>query len=103
MELYFLEGCGFEALTDCTTVKSLININTRQIHMIRWHIAIQVYRGNVTIVHKDVNFHKNGDQLRRWPLPNDTGNPSYVPEEASPQIPTEGISVTDLNTIFLEE
>ncbi|MBW0575183.1 hypothetical protein O181_114898 [Austropuccinia psidii MF-1] len=30
-------------------------------------------------------------------------NPAYVLEEASPQIPIEGISVTDLNTTFFEE
>ncbi|MBW0568734.1 hypothetical protein O181_108449 [Austropuccinia psidii MF-1] len=30
-------------------------------------------------------------------------NTAYVPEEALPQIPVEGISVTDLNTKFFEE
>ncbi|MBW0476387.1 hypothetical protein O181_016102 [Austropuccinia psidii MF-1] len=72
-------------------------------HMLRWQIAIQEYRGNMTIVHKDGNIHKNADGLRRWPLPNNIDNPAYVPEEASPQIPIEGISVTDLNTTFFEE
>ncbi|MBW0530077.1 hypothetical protein O181_069792 [Austropuccinia psidii MF-1] len=71
--------------------------------MLRWQIAIQEYRGNMTIVHKDGNIHKNADGLRRWPLPNNIDNPAYVPEEASPQIPIEGISVTDLNTTFFEE
>ncbi|MBW0517045.1 hypothetical protein O181_056760 [Austropuccinia psidii MF-1] len=71
--------------------------------MLRWKIAIQEYRGNMTIVHKDGNFHKNADGLSRWPLPHNIDNPSDVAEEASPQIPIEGISVTDLNTTFLEE
>ncbi|MBW0513072.1 hypothetical protein O181_052787 [Austropuccinia psidii MF-1] len=71
--------------------------------MLRWQIAIQEYGGNMTVVHKDWNIHKNADGLRRGPLPNNNDNPSYVPEEASPQIPIEGISVTDLNTIFFEE
>ncbi|MBW0573617.1 hypothetical protein O181_113332 [Austropuccinia psidii MF-1] len=71
--------------------------------MLRWQIAIQEYRGNMTIVHKDGNFHKNADRLSRWPLPNDIDNPSYVPEEASSQIPIEEISVTGLNTTFFEE
>ncbi|MBW0569105.1 hypothetical protein O181_108820 [Austropuccinia psidii MF-1] len=71
--------------------------------MLRWQIAIQEYRGNMTIVHKDENVHKNEYGLSRWPLPNDIDNPSYVREEASPQIPIEGISVTDLNTTFFEE
>ncbi|MBW0573987.1 hypothetical protein O181_113702 [Austropuccinia psidii MF-1] len=71
--------------------------------MLRWQIAIQGYRGNMTIVHKDENIHKNADGPSRWPLPNDIDNSAYVPEEASPQIPIEGISVTDLNTTFFEE
>ncbi|MBW0565138.1 hypothetical protein O181_104853 [Austropuccinia psidii MF-1] len=68
-----------------------------------WKIAIQEYRGNMTIVHKDGNIHNNADGLSRWPLPNNIDNPAYVPEEAPPQIPIEGISVTDLNTTFFEE
>ncbi|MBW0546787.1 hypothetical protein O181_086502 [Austropuccinia psidii MF-1] len=72
-------------------------------HMLRWQIAIQEYRGNMDIFYKDVNIHKNRDGLRIWPLPNNIDNPGYVPEEASPQIPIEGISVADLNTTFLEE
>ncbi|MBW0586026.1 hypothetical protein O181_125741 [Austropuccinia psidii MF-1] len=72
-------------------------------HMLRWQIAIQKYRGNMTIVHKDGNIHKNADGLSRWELPNNIDNPAYVPEKASPQIPIEGISVTDLNTTFFEE
>ncbi|MBW0563775.1 hypothetical protein O181_103490, partial [Austropuccinia psidii MF-1] len=100
---YFLEGCVFEVITDCTAVKSLLNMKTPNRHMLRWQIAIQEYRGNMTIVHKDGNVHKNADGLSRWPLPNDIDNPAYVPEEASPQIPIEGISVTDLNTTFFEE
>ncbi|MBW0562108.1 hypothetical protein O181_101823, partial [Austropuccinia psidii MF-1] len=57
----------------------------------------------MTIVHKDGNVHQNADGLSRCPLPNDIDNPAYVPEEASPQIPIEVISVTDLNTTFFEE
>ncbi|MBW0516551.1 hypothetical protein O181_056266 [Austropuccinia psidii MF-1] len=72
-------------------------------HTLRWQIAIQEYRGNMIIVHKDGNIHKNADGLSRWPLQNNIDNPSYVQKEASPQIPIEGISVTDLNTTFFEE
>ncbi|MBW0573482.1 hypothetical protein O181_113197 [Austropuccinia psidii MF-1] len=100
---YFLEGCIFEVITDCTAVKSLLNMKTPNRHMLRWQIAIQEYRGNMTIVHKYGNIHKNADGLSRWTLPNDIDNPAYVPEQGSPQIPIEGISVTDLNTTFLEE
>ncbi|MBW0481089.1 hypothetical protein O181_020804 [Austropuccinia psidii MF-1] len=75
----FLEGCGFELITDCSAVKCTI-----------------------TIVHKDGNIHKNEDGLSRWPLPKNIDNPAYVPEEASPPIPIEGVSVTDMNTTFFE-
>ncbi|MBW0531084.1 hypothetical protein O181_070799 [Austropuccinia psidii MF-1] len=100
---YFLEGCVFEVLIDCTSVKSLLNMKTPNRHMLRWQIAIQEYRGNMTIVHKDGNIHKDSSGLSRWPLQNNIDNPAYVPGEASPQIPMEGISVTDLNTSFFEE
>ncbi|MBW0549548.1 hypothetical protein O181_089263 [Austropuccinia psidii MF-1] len=100
---YFLEGCVFEVITDFTAVKSLLNMKTSNRHMLRWQIVIQEYRGNMTIVPKDGNFHKNADGLCRWPLPNDIDNPAYVPEEASPHIPIEGIRATDLNTPFFEE
>ncbi|MBW0546937.1 hypothetical protein O181_086652 [Austropuccinia psidii MF-1] len=99
---YFLEECFFEVITDFTAVKSLLNMKTPNRHIFRWQIAIQEYRGNMTIVHKDGNIHKSEDGLRRWPLPNNIDNPAYVPEEASPQISIEGISVTDLNTTFFE-
>ncbi|MBW0498391.1 hypothetical protein O181_038106 [Austropuccinia psidii MF-1] len=100
---YFLEGCAFEVITDCTSVKSRLNMKTPNRHMLRWQIAIQEYRGNMTIFHKDGNIHKNADGLRKWTLPNNIDNTSYDPEEASPKIPIEGISVTDLNTTFFEE
>ncbi|MBW0531529.1 hypothetical protein O181_071244 [Austropuccinia psidii MF-1] len=100
---YFLEGCAFEVIRDFATVKSLLNMKTPKRYMLRWQIAIQEYWGNITIVHKDGNIHKNADGLSRWLLPNDIDNPAYVPEEACPQIPIEVISVTDLNTTFFEE
>ncbi|MBW0482205.1 hypothetical protein O181_021920 [Austropuccinia psidii MF-1] len=71
--------------------------------VLRWPIAIHEYRVNMNIAHKDENIHKNADGMSRWPLPNNINNPAYVPEVASPQIPIEGISVTDLNTTFFEE
>ncbi|MBW0592397.1 hypothetical protein O181_132112 [Austropuccinia psidii MF-1] len=84
---YFSEGCVLEVITDCTAVKSILNMKTPNRHRVRWQIAIQEYRGNMTIVHTDGNLHKNADGLSRWPLPNNIDNPAYVPEEASPQIP----------------
>ncbi|MBW0512528.1 hypothetical protein O181_052243 [Austropuccinia psidii MF-1] len=100
---YFLEGCVFEAIKDCTTFKSILNMKTPNRHILRWQISVQEYRGNMTIVHKDGYIHKNADGMRRWPLPNNIDNPAYVPAEPSPQIPIEGISITDMNTTFFEE
>ncbi|MBW0460930.1 hypothetical protein O181_000645 [Austropuccinia psidii MF-1] len=74
---YFLEGCDLEAITNCTAVKSFSSMKKPNIHMLRWQIVIQEYRGNMTIVQKDGNIHKNYNGLRRWPLPNDIYNPDY--------------------------
>ncbi|MBW0468946.1 hypothetical protein O181_008661 [Austropuccinia psidii MF-1] len=97
---YFLEGCVFEVMTDFTAVKFLSKIKTSNRNILRWQIAIQEYRGNMTIVQKDRNIHKFAYGLSRWPLPNNIDNSVYVPEGASPQIPTEGISVKYLKTTF---
>ncbi|MBW0506513.1 hypothetical protein O181_046228 [Austropuccinia psidii MF-1] len=37
---YFLEGCGFEVITDCTAFKLLLNMKTPNRNMLRWQIAI---------------------------------------------------------------
>ncbi|MBW0527459.1 hypothetical protein O181_067174 [Austropuccinia psidii MF-1] len=71
--------------------------------MLRWHIAIQEYRGNMPILHQDVNIHKNADGFSRWTLPNTPDNTAYVSTSAGTQIPIEGINITDLGTEFLEE
>ncbi|MBW0506234.1 hypothetical protein O181_045949 [Austropuccinia psidii MF-1] len=57
----------------------------------------------MTIVHKAGNIHKTADGLSRWELPNTPYNPSYVPTSAEPQIPIEGINLTDVGTEFFEE
>ncbi|MBW0530447.1 hypothetical protein O181_070162 [Austropuccinia psidii MF-1] len=72
-------------------------------HMLRWQIPMQEYRGNMTIVQKAENIHRNSDGLSRWALPNTPDNPVSVPTSAEPQIPIEGINITDLGTEFFEE
>ncbi|MBW0487831.1 hypothetical protein O181_027546 [Austropuccinia psidii MF-1] len=47
---YYLEGAVFEVYTDCTALKSLLNMKTTNRHMLRWQIAIQEYSGNMTII-----------------------------------------------------
>ncbi|MBW0516289.1 hypothetical protein O181_056004 [Austropuccinia psidii MF-1] len=71
--------------------------------MLNWQIAIQEYRGNMTIVHKAGNIHKNADGLSRWALPNTPDNPAYVPTGAEPQIPIEGINITGVGAEFFAE
>ncbi|MBW0500505.1 hypothetical protein O181_040220 [Austropuccinia psidii MF-1] len=57
----------------------------------------------MTIVHKALNIQKNNDGLSRWALPNTPANPAYVPTSAEPQIPIEGINITDVGAEFFEE
>ncbi|MBW0588993.1 hypothetical protein O181_128708 [Austropuccinia psidii MF-1] len=57
----------------------------------------------MTIVHKAGNIHKNADRLSRWALDNTPYSQAYVPLEAEPQIPIEGINITDIGTEFFEE
>ncbi|MBW0537969.1 hypothetical protein O181_077684 [Austropuccinia psidii MF-1] len=100
---YYLYGSVFEVITDFNSVKSLLNMKKKpNRYMLRWQIAIQKYRGNITIVHKSGNIHKNADGLSKWELPNTPDNPAYVPETAEPQIPIEVINITDVGTEFFE-
>ncbi|MBW0552230.1 hypothetical protein O181_091945 [Austropuccinia psidii MF-1] len=64
-------------------------------HMLRWQIAIQEYRGNMTIAHQSGNIHQNADGLSRWALENTPDNPAWVPQEKHH---LEGICVTDIGT-----
>ncbi|MBW0474609.1 hypothetical protein O181_014324 [Austropuccinia psidii MF-1] len=77
----------YGVITDCNAMKSFLNMETPNRHMLRWQIAIQEYRGNMTIVHKAGNIHKNADDFSGWELPNKSDNPAYFPANAEPQIP----------------
>ncbi|MBW0504898.1 hypothetical protein O181_044613 [Austropuccinia psidii MF-1] len=76
---YFLDGTVFDVITDCNTVKSLLNMKTPNRNMLRWQIFIQEYRVNMTIIHESGNIHKNADGLSRWALANTPENPAWVP------------------------
>ncbi|MBW0464933.1 hypothetical protein O181_004648 [Austropuccinia psidii MF-1] len=58
-------------------------METTDRHMLRWQIAIQEYRGNMTIIFKEGRIHTNADGLSRWPLDNVKSNPAYDPEAAA--------------------
>ncbi|MBW0509768.1 hypothetical protein O181_049483 [Austropuccinia psidii MF-1] len=89
---YYLEGAAFQVYTDCTALKSLLNMKTTNRHMLRWQIAIQEYRGNMTIIYKEGKSHTNADGLSRWPLDNVKSNPAYDPE-VSAKIPIHFMEV----------
>ncbi|MBW0501464.1 hypothetical protein O181_041179 [Austropuccinia psidii MF-1] len=98
---YYLNGSVFEVIIERDSVTLLLKMKTPNRHMLRWQIAIQEYRGNMTIAHKAGNIHKNDDGLSRPALVNTPDNPAYVPLEAEPQIPIEGIDITDIVTEFV--
>ncbi|MBW0540494.1 hypothetical protein O181_080209 [Austropuccinia psidii MF-1] len=89
---YYLEGAFFEVYTDCTALKSLLNMNTTNRHMLRWQIAIPEYRGNMPIIYKEGKSHTNSDGLSRWPLDNVKSNPAYEPE-VTEKIPIHFIEI----------
>ncbi|MBW0594161.1 hypothetical protein O181_133876 [Austropuccinia psidii MF-1] len=72
-------------------------------HMLRWHIAIQQYISNMTIVNKEGNINRNADGLLRCELANTPDNTSYLPLGEQPHIPIEGINITDVGTKLFEE
>ncbi|MBW0545020.1 hypothetical protein O181_084735 [Austropuccinia psidii MF-1] len=80
---YYSQGAVFEIYTDCTALKSLLKMKTNNRHMLRWQIAIQEYRGNMTNIYKEGKYHTNADGLRRWPLDNVKSKLGYDPEVAA--------------------
>ncbi|MBW0563125.1 hypothetical protein O181_102840 [Austropuccinia psidii MF-1] len=51
--------------------------------MLRWEIAIQEERGNLTIKYKEGKSHTNADGLSRWPMDNIKSNAAYDHEVAA--------------------
>ncbi|MBW0591509.1 hypothetical protein O181_131224 [Austropuccinia psidii MF-1] len=99
---YYLEGAVFEVYTDCTALKYLLNMNTTNRHMLRWQIAIQEYRGNMTIIYKEGKSHTNAFGLSRWPLDNVKSNPTYDAEVAA-QIPNHFMEIDRRNNFRFSE
>ncbi|MBW0460727.1 hypothetical protein O181_000442 [Austropuccinia psidii MF-1] len=52
-------------------------------HMLRWQIAIQEYRGNMSLIYKEGKSHTNAVGLSRWPLDHVKSKPAYEPEVAA--------------------
>ncbi|MBW0470333.1 hypothetical protein O181_010048 [Austropuccinia psidii MF-1] len=79
---YYLKVAIFEAYTDCTALTSQLNMKTTKRHMLRWKIAIQEYRGNMTIIYEEGKSHPNSDGLSKWPLENLKSKPANDQEVA---------------------
>ncbi|MBW0549953.1 hypothetical protein O181_089668 [Austropuccinia psidii MF-1] len=75
-------------------------MKTQHRHMLRCQIAVQEYRGNMTIVHKSGNIHKYADGRSRWALANTPEHPAWVPQE---EHHIEGIGVTEIGTKFFNQ
>ncbi|MBW0465375.1 hypothetical protein O181_005090 [Austropuccinia psidii MF-1] len=58
-------------------------MKTTNRHPLRWKIAIQEYRGNMTITYKEGKSHINADDLSRWPLDNVKIKLAYDPGAAA--------------------
>ncbi|MBW0465347.1 hypothetical protein O181_005062 [Austropuccinia psidii MF-1] len=58
-------------------------MKTTNRHILRWKIAIQEYRGNMTIIYNKGKSYTNADGLSRWPLDNFKRNPAYDPKVAA--------------------
>ncbi|MBW0479638.1 hypothetical protein O181_019353 [Austropuccinia psidii MF-1] len=58
-------------------------MKTTNRHMLRCKLAIQEYRGNMTIIYKEGKRHTNRDGLSRWPMDNFKSNQAYDPELAA--------------------
>ncbi|MBW0583168.1 hypothetical protein O181_122883 [Austropuccinia psidii MF-1] len=96
---YYLEGAVFTA---CTALKSLLNMKSTKRHMLRWQIAVQEYKGNMTIIYKEGKSHTNADGLSRWPLDNVKSNLDYDPEVAA-KIPIHFMEVDRRKNFRLSE
>ncbi|MBW0498825.1 hypothetical protein O181_038540 [Austropuccinia psidii MF-1] len=73
-------------------------MKTTNRHMLRWQIAIQEYRGNITIIYKEGKIHTNTDGLSRCLLDNSKSNPAYDPEVAA-KIPIHFMEIDRKKTL----
>ncbi|MBW0463446.1 hypothetical protein O181_003161 [Austropuccinia psidii MF-1] len=99
---YDLQCAVFEAYTDFTALKYLLNMKTTNRHMLRWKIAIREYRGNIIIIYKEGKSNTNADCLRKYPLDNVKSNTAYDPEAAA-KIPIHFMEIDRKNNFRVSE
>ncbi|KAK4698583.1 hypothetical protein P7C70_g7691, partial [Phenoliferia sp. Uapishka_3] len=95
----FLDGSFFEVITDCIAIRSLLDMKTPNRHMLRWQLAIQEYRGRMTILHREGRVHLNADGMSRMALPNDASNPA-ADLSGEPESPIHALSFVELDDEF---
>ncbi|MBW0479037.1 hypothetical protein O181_018752 [Austropuccinia psidii MF-1] len=98
----YLECAVSHFYTDCTALNSLLNMKTTNRHTLRWQIALQEYRGNMTIIYKEGKSHTNADGLSIWPLDNIKRNPPYDPEDAA-KIPIHFMEIDRTKNLIFSE
>ncbi|MBW0472355.1 hypothetical protein O181_012070 [Austropuccinia psidii MF-1] len=77
-------------------------MKTTDTHMLRWQIALQEYRGNMTIIQKEGKGHTNADGLSCWPLDNFKSKTAYDPEVAA-KIPIHFMKIERRKNIRFSE
>ncbi|MBW0581444.1 hypothetical protein O181_121159 [Austropuccinia psidii MF-1] len=98
---YYLEGAVFEVYTDCTGLKSLLNMKTTNRHMLRLQIAIQEYRGiaaKIPIHFMEIDRKKN-IRFSKWAPENATFDSRNTDSEETATT-ILGISSSELHNDF---
>ncbi|MBW0524332.1 hypothetical protein O181_064047 [Austropuccinia psidii MF-1] len=104
---YYVGGSVFEVNTDCTAFKSLLKMKTTDRHMLRWQVAIQEYRGNMTTIYKEAKIPINYMEIDRrknfrfseWAPESGTLDSGNTDSEET-ETPILGISSSELHNEF---
>ncbi|MBW0564753.1 hypothetical protein O181_104468 [Austropuccinia psidii MF-1] len=104
---YYLEGAVFEVYTDFTALKSLLNMKTTNIHMLRRQIAIKDYRWNIPIIYKEAKIpihfmeidRRKNFRFSEWAPGSGTLDSGNTDSEGT-ETPILGISSSELHNEF---
>ncbi|MBW0476766.1 hypothetical protein O181_016481 [Austropuccinia psidii MF-1] len=97
---YYLEGEVFEVYTDCTALKSLLNMKTTNRQMLRWKIAIQEYRAAKIPIHFLEIERRKTLRFSEWASEDGTPGTEETESEGT-ETPILGIGFSELhNELF---
>ncbi|MBW0476866.1 hypothetical protein O181_016581 [Austropuccinia psidii MF-1] len=94
---YHLQDELFEVYTDFPALKSSLNMKTTNRHILRWQIAIQEYRGNMTTINKEDR--KRNFRFSEWAPGSGTLDSGKTDSEGT-ETPILGISSSELHNEF---